>query len=52
MRTSGHEVVLADILHEILSDGPKATAASLLGVLILVMLAFRKNADRALVSPA
>src|SRR5262249_20444468 len=49
VHTSGHEVVLADILREILSDGPMATAASFLGVLVLVTLAFRLMRDRVLV---
>ena len=46
LKTSGHEVVLADILSEVRSDGPLATAASFVGVLVLVSLAFRHLRDR------
>jgi hypothetical protein len=49
IRTSGREVVLADILKAVLYDGPIATLASFVGVLLLVTFAFRRFRDRAMV---
>jgi predicted RND superfamily exporter protein len=49
IRTSGREIVLADILEAVLHDGPIATLASFVGVLLLVTFAFRRFRDRAMV---
>jgi predicted RND superfamily exporter protein len=49
LRTSGHEVVVADILAEVLRDGPVTTGASFLGVLLLTLVALRRARDRVLV---
>jgi predicted RND superfamily exporter protein len=50
LRTSGHEVVVADILAEVLRDGPITTVASFAGVLALTALALRRRRDRVLVT--
>jgi predicted RND superfamily exporter protein len=52
IETSGREVILADILRAVLSDGPVATLASFVGVLVLVFFAFRRYRDRAVVLSA
>jgi predicted RND superfamily exporter protein len=52
VRTSGPDVVLADILGSILQDGPVATAVSFAGVLLLVVFAFRRWRDRTIVIAA
>jgi hypothetical protein len=49
---SGYHVILADILTTILEDGPVATAASLAGVLLVVLAAFRRLRDRSVVLAA
>jgi hypothetical protein len=46
IRTGAREIVLADILAAVLDDGPIATLASFIGVLLLVTFAFRRFRDR------
>lgn len=50
VRTSGLDLVLADILRAIVADAPAATAASLLGVLLLVAFAFRRWSARIVIA--
>ena len=42
IQTGGREIVLADMLAAVLKDGPIATVASFVGVLLLVVFAFRR----------
>lgn len=49
VRTSGREIILADILNAVLTDGPIATLASFIGVLVLVIFAFRRFRERTVV---
>jgi hypothetical protein len=49
IQTSGREVILADILKAILDDGPITTLASFVGVMLLVVFAFRRFKERAVV---
>jgi hypothetical protein len=49
IRTGGGELILADILESVLADGPIATLASFVGVLLLVTFAFRRFRDRIVV---
>jgi hypothetical protein len=48
-RAAGYQVILGDILRAVITDGPVVTLVSFAGVLVLVVLAFRRTRDRALV---
>ena len=52
VQTSGLDLVLADILRAVVADGPPATTASLLGVLLLVGFAFRRWRARGVIAAA
>jgi hypothetical protein len=52
IQSSSREVILADILNAVLEDGPPATLTSFVGVLLLVLFAFRKMGPRVIVMGA